>query len=109
MKLNVCKESAPMDPNDKTIASLQPNVTPERYNLKLQANENNFENCSAQQHFKNLYRNPFQSSSVLAIRASCVIEMSLHCFKRLFLYFTELDGHFLWLNLAKIRDSVPSI
>ncbi len=28
-----------MDLNDKTIALLQPNVSPGRYNLKLQANE----------------------------------------------------------------------
>ena len=59
-----------MDPNDKTIASLQPNVSPGCYNLKLQANEINFANCSAQQHFKNPYYNPFQSSPLLAIRTS---------------------------------------
>ncbi len=41
-----------MDLNDKTIASLQPDVSSGRYNLKLQANKINFENCSAQQHFK---------------------------------------------------------
>lgn len=69
-----------------------------------------FENYSAQQFLKNTYCNPFQSSSLLAIRAffcsCCVIEMFLHCFKRLFLYFTEFDGHFPCLNLAKIRDTV---
>ena len=32
-----------MDLNDKTIASLKPNVFPGRYNLKLEANEINFE------------------------------------------------------------------
>ena len=48
MKPNVCKEITSMDLNDKTIASLQPNVSPGRYNLELQANEINFENCSAQ-------------------------------------------------------------
>ncbi len=47
MKLNVCKEISSMDLNDKTIASLQPSVSPGRYVLKLQANEINFENCSA--------------------------------------------------------------
>ncbi len=52
--MNVCKKNISMDLNDKTIASLQPNVSPGRYNLKLQANEINFENCSAQQCF-----NPF--------------------------------------------------
>ncbi len=36
---NVCKEINPIDLNDKTIASLQPNVSPGRYNLKFQANE----------------------------------------------------------------------
>ena len=51
-----------MDLNDKTIASLQPNVSPGRYNLKLPANEINFENCSTQQYFKNPYYNSFQSS-----------------------------------------------
>ncbi len=95
--------------NDKAIAS--PNVSPGRYNLKLQVNKMNFENCSAQQYFKNPYRNPFQSSSLLAIRTSLcicsVIEIFLHCFERLFLYFNELDGHFPCLNLAKIRDTVP--
>ncbi len=45
-----------MDPNDKTVASLQPNVPPGRYNLKLQANETNFENCSAQQYCKNMQK-----------------------------------------------------
>ena len=53
MKLNVCKEITSMNLNDKTVALLQPNVSPGRYNLKLQANEINFENCSAQQYFKN--------------------------------------------------------
>jgi len=112
MKLNVCKEITSVDLNDKTIASLQPNVSPGRYNLKLQANKTNFENSSAQQYFKNPYCNPFQSSSLLAIRTfvciCCVIEMFLQCFNRLFLYFTEFDDHFPWLNLAKIRDTVPS-
>ena len=44
-----------MDLIDKTIASLQPNVSPGPYNLKLQANEINFENRSAQHYFKNPY------------------------------------------------------
>ena len=92
MKFNVSKEITFMDVNDKTIASLQPNVSPGRYNLKLQANEIYFENCSAQQYFKNPYRNLFQSSSLLSIRTffciCCVIEIFLHCFKRLSLYFT---------------------
>ena len=89
MKINVCKEITSMDLNDKTIASLQPNVFPGRYNLKLQANEINFENSSAQQYF-----NPFRSFSLLAIRTffciCFVIEMFLYCFKWLFLCFTEL-------------------
>ncbi len=38
--------------NDKTIASKHPNVSSEHYNLKLQANEFNFENRSAQQYSK---------------------------------------------------------
>ena len=74
MKLNVCKEIASTDLNDKTIASLQPNVSPGRYNLKLQANENHFENCSGSVTlFKNPYRNPFQSSSLLAIRSTAAV------------------------------------
>ena len=56
---NVCKEITSTDLNDKTIASLQPNVSPGRYNLKLQANESNFEKCSAQQYFKNHIAIPF--------------------------------------------------
>ena len=69
MKLNVCKEITSVHLNDKAIASLQPNVSLRHYNLKLLANEINFENCSAQQFFKNPYHNPFhQSSSLLAIR-----------------------------------------
>ena len=84
---------------------------PGRYYFKLQANKINFERCSAQQYFKNPYRNLFQSSSLLSIRTffriCCVIEMSLHCFKRLFLYFTEFYGLFPSLDLAKIRDTVP--
>ncbi len=85
-----------MDLNDKTIASLQPNVCPRRYNLKFQANKINFEHCSGQQYFKNPYGNPFQSSSLLAIRTffciGCVIEMFLHCLKRLFSHFNNFDG-----------------
>ena len=81
MKHNVCTEITSMDLNDKTTASLQPNVSPGRYNLKIQTNEINFENCSAQQYFKNPYRNLLQSSSLLAIRTSfcicCVIDMFL--------------------------------
>ena len=105
MKLNVCKEITSMDLNDKTEASLQPNVSPGRYNLKLQVNEINFENCSAQQYFKNPHRNPFQSSSLLAIRSyfciCCVIEMFLHCFKWLFLIllkFMAIFHAFIWLK-----------
>ena len=97
MKLNVCKEITSMDLNGKTIASLQPNVSPGRLHLNLQANEISFENCSAQQYFKNPYHNPFQSSSFLAIRTffgiCCVIEVFLHSLKRLFLYFHRI----LWL------------
>ncbi len=108
MKLNVCKEITSKELNDKTIASLQPNLSPGRYNLKLQANKINFENCSAKQYFKNPYRNPFQPSSLLAIRTFfcnwCVIEMFLHNFKG---YFNEFDGHFPCLYLAKICDTVP--
>ena len=85
MKLNVWKEITSIDLNVKTIASLQPNVSPGRYNLKLQVNEINFENSSAQQYFKNPYRNPSQSPSRLAIRTffciCCVIETFLHWFK----------------------------
>ena len=74
-----------MDLNENTIALPQPDMSPGRYNFKLQANEINFENCSGQQYFKNRYRNPFQSYSLLAIRTFfciCrVIEMFLHCLK----------------------------
>ena len=47
---NTCKgweESTAVDLNGKTIALLQPNMSPGSSNLKLQANEINFENCSA--------------------------------------------------------------
>ena len=44
MRLQVCKEIASVHINSKTIASLQPNVSPGRYDLKLQANEIDFEN-----------------------------------------------------------------
>ncbi len=37
MELNVCKEITSMYLNDKTIALLQPNLSPGHYNLKLQA------------------------------------------------------------------------
>ena len=47
MKLNVSKEITSMDVNDKTIASLQTNMTPRRNNLKLPTDEINVENCSA--------------------------------------------------------------
>ena len=33
--------------NEKIVPSLQPNMSPGRYNFNLQANEINFENCSA--------------------------------------------------------------
>ncbi len=94
MKLNVCKEITSMDLNDKTIVSLQPNVSPWRCILKLQANEIEFKNCSVKQYFKNAYRNPFQSSSLLAIRTLCcicrVIEMFPHC----------LSGYFYILPIS---------
>ena len=77
MKHNVCTEITSMDLNDKTTASLQPNVSPGRYNLKIQANKINFENCSAQQYFKNAYRNLLQSSSLLAI---CTSFCNLLCY-----------------------------
>ena len=83
MKRNVSKEISSMDLNDKTIVSQQLNVSPGRYNLKLQANEINFENCSTQQYFKNPHRNPFQSPSLLAIR----IFFCICCF-------TVLSGYF---------------
>ena len=112
MKLDVGKQITFMDVNDKTIASLQTNVSPGRYNLKIQADFINFENCSAQQYFQSPYRNPFQSSSLLAICTFfyiyCVIEKFLHCFKRLFVYFNEFYGHFSCLHLAKIRDTAAS-
>ena len=88
MKLNVCKEITSMDLNKKHIASLQPNVSSGCFNLKLQANEMNFENCSAQQYFKNPYRNPFQSSLLLAIRTFFCISCLLKC------SFTVLSGYF---------------
>ena len=44
---NVCEESTAVDLNGKTIALLQRNMSPRSNNLKLQANEINFENCSA--------------------------------------------------------------
>ena len=48
MKLNVCKEIASVHVNGKTIAYLQPHVSPGRYDIKkLQANEIDFENCLA--------------------------------------------------------------
>ncbi len=53
MKLNGCKEVTSMDLNDRTLALMQPNVPSGLYDLKLQANEINFENWSAQQYFKN--------------------------------------------------------
>ena len=34
-ELNVCKEITSTDLNDKTIASVQPNLSPRRYNSKL--------------------------------------------------------------------------
>ncbi len=102
---NVCKEIASMDLNDKTISSLQPNVSLGRYNLKLKANEINFENCSTQQYYKNPYRNPFQSSSLLAIRTFyciCrVIKMFLHCFKRLYLNFAKIVTQNLFICTTK--------
>ena len=61
-----------------------------------------------------------QLSTILLIRRSkvqnvnfqscCVIEMFLHCFRWLFLYFTQFGDFFLMcINLAKIRDTVPII
>lgn len=47
MKLNVYIEITFMGLNDKTIPSLQPNISPGHNNIKLQINAINFENCSA--------------------------------------------------------------
>ncbi len=113
MKLNVCKEITSVDLSDKTIALMQPNVSPGRYNLNFQANETSFENCSAQRYFKNPSRNPFQSSSLLAIRTffciCCVTEMFLHYFKGVIFLYSSLNlvASFLCLKLAKIRNRVP--
>ncbi len=52
MKLNVCKEIYSINLNDNSIASLQSNLSPGRYNLKLQTGKINFENCSAGPYFK---------------------------------------------------------
>ncbi len=50
MKLDFCKEISSMrDLNVKTIASLQPNVSPGRNISKFQAKETNFGNCLVQQ------------------------------------------------------------
>ncbi len=38
MKINVCEEITSMNENDKSIALLQPTMSPGRFNLKLQAN-----------------------------------------------------------------------
>ncbi len=111
MKRNVCKEITSMDLSYKTVASFQPNLYPRRYNLKLQAKKIFFENCSAQQCFKNPWRNLFQSSSLLAIRTFFwiwyAIEMSLHCFKKLFLYFNNIEWSFPMPKFNKNRDTVP--
>ncbi len=112
MKLNVCKEFTPMDPNEKTIASLQPNVSPRRYNLKFQTNETNFEDCSAQQYFKN--KSILQSVSIFFIFGHQYLLLYFLChwkvlslFSEVNFYFTEIEGHFRCLNFAKIRDTVP--
>ncbi len=89
-----------MDPNDKTIVSLQPDVSPGRYKLTLQANETNLEICSAKQYFKNPNNNPFQSSSLLAIRTRSIvfaIEMFLHSVLRGYFYISS--------NLMVIYDA----
>ena len=96
MKLNVCKEITSMDLNDKTIASLQPNFSPRRYNLKLQANEINFENCST--HIAIRFSLLQFCPSVPFVFV--VIEMFLD-------WFTEFYGHLPCLNLAKNRDTAP--
>ncbi len=69
MKLDVCNEITSMSLIDKTIALLQPCMCLPGVIIIviLQPFEINFENCLAQQYFKNPYRNLFQSSSVLAI------------------------------------------
>ncbi len=84
----------------QTIASLQPNLSPMRYNLKLQANETNFENCSAQQYSKthiairfNLYHfGPSVPSFVFAVLLNCS--------------FSVLGGYYYILpNLMVISDA----
>ena len=62
---------------------------------------------------KPISQSVFLSSSILSIRTffciCCVIEMFLHCFKPLFLYFSEFYGLLSCLNLAKIRDTAPLV
>ncbi len=83
MKRNVCKEITPMDPNDKRIASLQPNLFPGRYNLKLQENNTNFAIRFNLRHFW-----PSIPSFAFALLLKCS--------------FTVLRGYFFQFILANL-------
>ncbi len=97
-----------MDLNDKTIALFQPNMSPGRYNLSYKQTRLTLKTVQPDSILKtyipirfNLlhFWPPVPSFALFC----CVVEiLSVYCFKRLFLYFTEFDGHFSCLNLAQI-------
>ena len=105
MKLNVCKEITSIDLFDETIAfstecvsqALLSKVTSKRDFTTVQPNSISKTHIAIR----------FNLLQFLAIRTffctCCVTKMFLHCFKWLFLYFTEFYGHFPCLNWAKIR------
>ena len=72
-------EITSMDLNDRTIASLQLDVSSGLCHLKLQTHDINFESCSAQRYFKNLHRNPFQSASLFLAVRPFVFAVLLKC------------------------------
>ena len=107
MKLNVCKEIMSMDLHDKTIASLQPNVSLGRYKqirLTLKAVQpNSISKTYIAIRFNLLHFWPSVRSFVFAVLSKCFFTV----LSGYFLYFTELYGHFRCLNLAKIRETAP--
>ena len=88
MKLNVCKEITFMDLIDKIIASVQPNVSPMRYNLKIQADDINFETVQPSSISKTLIVIRFNLLHFWPSVPSFVFAVLLKC------SFTVLNGYF---------------
>ncbi len=85
-------------------------MCPGRYNLKLQADKINFENCSAGPYFKTHIAICFSLlfwPSVPSFAFGVLFKYSFTVLRGYFICLNEFNDHFLCLSLAEILDTVP--